>query len=64
MRKRRIVLSLGVIGLLAVAMAAATARPAQALPSYKSVCSSCHSGAPVGSVTATPSKATLAPGEA
>lgn len=65
MRKRRIVLSLGVVSLLgaAVAMAAATARPAQGLPSYKSVCSSCHSGAPVGSVVATPSKTSLAPGE-
>jgi hypothetical protein len=39
------------------------ARPAQALPKYKSDCSSCHSVAPVGTVAATPSKTSLTPGE-
>jgi hypothetical protein len=54
-----------------VAIAAATivfgavnARPAQAIPSEKRVCSSCHSATPSGTVTATPSKTTLAPNEA
>ena len=64
--KRRIVLSLSVVGLIAAAvtMAAATAKPAQATPNERSVCTTCHSGAPVGSVVATPSKTVLAPGEA
>jgi hypothetical protein len=52
------------VAVATVALTAAVARPAQALPSYKSACSSCHSGAPVGNVTATPSKTTLTPGEA
>lgn len=47
----------------ALAVAAVGARPAQALPSYKSACNSCHSGTPSGTVTATPSKASLSPGE-
>jgi hypothetical protein len=65
-RKRKLIISLGVIGLLAatLVMAATTAKPAQASPSKKSECSTCHSAAPIGSVTATPSKTTLAPGEA
>ena len=52
------------VAVATVALTAAVARPAQALPGYKSACSSCHSVAPVGTVTATPSKATLTPGEA
>jgi hypothetical protein len=50
----------------AVAFAAAVlgVQPAQALPSYKSACSTCHSAAPSGSVTAAPSRTTLSPGEA
>ncbi len=59
------------VGALSVAVAAIAlmvvvvgAKPAQALPSYKSTCSACHSATPSGSVTATPSKTTLAPGEA
>ena len=47
---------------LAVAVVGAT--PAQALPSYKSTCSSCHSTTPSGTVTATPSKSSLSPNEA
>jgi hypothetical protein len=39
-------------------------KPAEALPSYKSTCSSCHSATPSGAVTAVPSKTALAPGEA
>ena len=53
-----------VAAVAAVALTAAVARPAQALPSYKSTCSTCHSGTPSGTVTGTPSKTTLAPGEA
>ena len=53
-----------VAAVAAVALSAAVARPAQALPSYKSTCSSCHSATPSGTVTGTPSKTTLAPGEA
>lgn len=53
-----------VAAVAAVALTAAVARPAQALPSYKSTCSSCHSATPSGTVTGTPSKTTLAPGEA
>jgi hypothetical protein len=52
------------VAVATVALTAAVARPAQALPSYKSTCSSCHSTAPVGTVTAAPSKTTLTPGEA
>ena len=66
MRKRRIALTMSVVGALAAAatMAGVAANPAQALPKYASVCSECHSAAPVGSVAATPSKSVLAPGEA
>jgi hypothetical protein len=55
-----------VIAIIAAAavLGAAGARPAQALPSYKQVCSDCHTATPVGTVTATPSKTTLTPGEA
>ena len=49
---------------VALAVAVVGAKPAQALPSYKSTCSSCHSATPSGTVTATPSKTALAPGEA
>jgi hypothetical protein len=49
---------------VALAIAVVAAKPAQALPSYKSTCSSCHSATPSGTVTATPSKTTVAPGEA
>ena len=52
------------VAVATVALTAAVARPAQAMPGQKSACSSCHSGAPVGTVTATPSKPTLTPGEA
>ena len=56
-------LSLAVVA-VALAVVMVSAKPAQALPSYKSTCTGCHSAAAVGSVTATPSKASLAPGEA
>ena len=56
-------LSLAVVA-VALAVVMVSAKPAQALPSYKSTCTGCHSATPVGSVTATPSKASLAPGEA
>jgi hypothetical protein len=49
---------------IALAVAVVGAKPAQALPSYKSTCSTCHSATPSGTVTATPSKTTLNPGEA
>jgi hypothetical protein len=49
---------------VALAVAVVGAKPAQALPSYKSTCSSCHSATPSGTVTATPSKTTLNPSEA
>lgn len=49
---------------VALAVVVVGAKPAQALPSYKSTCSSCHSATPSGAVTATPSKTTLTPGEA
>ena len=54
------------VAVILVALAAAVigAKPAQALPSYKSTCSSCHSGTPSGTVTGVPSKTTLTPGEA
>ena len=52
------------VAVATVGLTAAVARPAQALPRYQSACSSCHSGAHVGTVTATPSKTTLTPGEA
>ncbi len=59
------------VGALSTAVAAIAlmvvvvgAKPAQALPSYEKTCSSCHSATPSGSVTATPSKTALAPGEA
>lgn len=47
-----------------IAVAAVGAMPAQALPSYQSDCSSCHKAATSGTVTATPSKTSLSPGEA
>jgi hypothetical protein len=50
--------------LVALAVVVVGAKPAQALPSYKSTCSSCHSATPSGTVTATPSKTTLTAGEA
>ena len=56
-------LSLAVVA-IALAVVMVGAKPAQALPSYKSTCTGCHSAAAVGSVTATPSKTSLAPGEA
>ena len=49
---------------IAMAVAVVAAKPVQALPRYESTCSTCHSATAVGGVTATPSKATLAPGEA
>lgn len=63
-KPRRLHLAAVAVAVATVALTAAVARPAQALPGYKSACSSCHSGAPVGTVTATPSKTTLTPGEA
>jgi uncharacterized cupredoxin-like copper-binding protein len=48
----------------AITLAVAVAKPAQALPKYESTCSTCHTGAPVGTVSATPSKTTLTAGEA
>jgi len=56
-------LSLAVVA-IALAVIMVGAKPAQALPSYKSTCTGCHSTTPSGSVTATPSKTSLAPSEA
>jgi hypothetical protein len=47
-----------------LAVAVVGAKPAQALPAYASTCSSCHTAAPSGTVTATPSKTSLSPNEA
>ena len=59
------VAALGVtIAAIALTLVVVGAKPAQALPSYKSTCSGCHSATPSGTVTATPSKTTLNPGEA
>jgi hypothetical protein len=54
---------LAIVAAVAV-LGAVDARPAQAVPSEKRVCSICHTATPVGTVTATPSKTTLTPGEA
>jgi hypothetical protein len=59
-----LVAAIGVAAAAAIVLAVAVAKPAQALPSYKSTCTSCHTGTPVGTVAATPSKATLTAGEA
>lgn len=65
MRKRIAVIT----GVIATVVATATVfgavatRPAQALPTYSGACSGCHSGTPVGAVTALPSKTTLSAGE-
>ncbi len=59
------VAALGVtIAAIALTLVVVGAKPAQALPSYKSTCSTCHSATPSGTVTATASKTTLNPGEA
>ena len=55
-------LSLAVVA-IALTVVMVGAKPAQAFPSQKSACSSCHSTAAVGSVTATPSKTSLSPSE-
>ena len=47
-----------------LAVAVVGAKPAQALPTYKSTCTGCHYATPSGTVTATPSKPSLSPGEA
>jgi hypothetical protein len=52
------------VAAVGLAVAVVGAKPAQALPSYKSTCTSCHDATPSGTVTATPSKPTLSPGEA
>jgi hypothetical protein len=65
--KKRITVITGVIAGIVAATAlfgAVATKPAEALPGYKSTCSSCHSATPSGTVTAVPSKTTLAPGEA
>ena len=60
MRKPRTLhLAAVAVAVATVALTAAVARPAQALPGYKSACSSCHSVAPVGTVTATHLKGAL-----
>lgn len=66
MNRPRIALTISILGLAAAGalFAAVAAKPAAALPTYKTVCSTCHTSAPSGSVTATPTKTTLAPGEA
>jgi hypothetical protein len=66
MKKTGIALAAVTATVMAVAalFAFATARPASALPSYTQTCSNCHSSTPVGSVTATPSTTTPAPGAA
>jgi hypothetical protein len=66
LKRSRAALTISILG-LAVAgavFAGVAAKPAEALPSYQTVCSTCHSTAPSGSVTALPSKTILAPGEA
>ena len=66
MRKRTAVIT----GVIAVVVAAAAvfgtvaAKPAEAFPNKAQACSNCHGSATSGSVTATPSKTTLSPGEA
>lgn len=52
------------VAAVGLAVAVVGAKPAQALPSYKSTCTGCHDATPSGTVTATPSKASLSPGEA
>lgn len=66
MKRPAAILTGAVLAIIAAAaiLGVVNARPAQALPSYKRVCSSCHSATPVGTVAATPSKTTLTPGEA
>jgi hypothetical protein len=66
LRKRIAVITAVTAGIVAAAavFGAAATKPAEALPSYKSTCSSCHSATPSGAVTAAPSKTALAPGEA
>ena len=49
---------------LAVVLGAVSAAPANAFPSKQQTCSNCHSGTPIGTVSATPSTATPAPGAA
>ena len=56
-------LSLAVVA-IALAVIMVGAKPAQAQPSQKATCTGCHAATPSGSVTATPSKTRLAPGEA
>jgi hypothetical protein len=63
-RSTHIFVALGVV-VAAVILGVAVARPAGALPGYSPTCntSGCHVATPVGSVSAIPSKTTLAPGE-
>jgi hypothetical protein len=63
-RSLRVITALGLVAAAGTLFAAVAVKPAQALPSYKTACSNCHSATPSGTVTATPSKATLNPGEA
>ncbi len=53
-----------VLVIAGAALAAVIAGPADASPSQTKVCTGCHSGAPSGTVTATPSTATPAAGAA
>jgi hypothetical protein len=66
LKKRTTVITGVIAGIVAAAalFGAVATKPAEALPSYKSTCSSCHSATPTGTVSAAPSKTTLAPGEA
>jgi len=67
LRKRITVITGVIAGIVAAAavFGAVATRPAQALPSssYKGACSNCHSATATGSVSAVPSKTTLAAGE-
>jgi hypothetical protein len=66
LKRSRRALTISIVGLAAAGalFAAVAAKPAEALPGYQSTCSSCHKATPTGAVTPTPSKSSLAPGEA
>jgi hypothetical protein len=64
LRKRIAIVTVALAGAIAAAglLAVVAAKPAAALPSYKSSCAYCHSVAPVGTVSAAPSTTTPAAG--
>ena len=59
---RRAFVLVVVLTVAAAALAAVAASPAHATPSRNTACTSCHTGAASGTVTATPSTSTPAPG--